>query len=114
MTDMNQEAQLQEIEISLDTAKEVVALGQSLERLYTNPDFLKVIQEGYFKDEALRLVYLKGDSVLDHSQQADVDNGIIAIGLLRSYFRKVFMQANQAQAAIDELEQVQTEILAGE
>jgi hypothetical protein len=114
MTEVNQEAQLAEIELSLEQAKEVVAVGLALQRLYTNPDFLKVIADGYFKDEALRLVYLKGDNVLDTEALKDVDNQIIAIGLLRAYFRKVMGQAQQAQQAIQDMQDMQHEILNGE
>jgi rRNA processing protein Krr1/Pno1 len=114
MTEVNQEAQLAEIEISLEQAKEVVALGLALQRLYTNPDFMKVIGDGYFKDEALRLVYLKGDSVLDAEAMKDVDNQITAIGLLRTYFRRIMGQAQQAQQAIQEMQEMQQEILNGD
>jgi hypothetical protein len=75
---------------------------------------MKVIGDGYFKDEALRLVYLKGDSVLDAEAMKDVDNQIIAIGLLRTYFRKIMGQAQQAQQAIQDMEDMQNEILNGE
>jgi hypothetical protein len=114
MIEVNQEAQLAEIEISLEQAKDVVAAGLALQRLYANQDFIKVIADGYFKDEALRLVYLKGDSVLDPEAMKDVDNQITAIGLLRTYFRKVMGQAQQAQQAIQDMQDMQHEILNGE
>jgi rRNA processing protein Krr1/Pno1 len=114
MTEVNQEAQLAEIEISLEQAKEVVAMGLALQRLYSNQDFIKVIGDGYFKDEALRLVYLKGDSVLDAEAMKDVDNQITAIGLLRTYFRRLMGQAQQAQQAIQDMQDMQHEMLNGE
>jgi hypothetical protein len=44
----------------------------------------------------------------------DVDNQITAIGLLRSYFRKIMGQAQQAQQAIQDMQDMQQDILNGE
>ena len=40
--------QIKQLEMSIDEAKELIALGDSIERLYKNKDFKKVILEGYF------------------------------------------------------------------
>ena len=53
--------QVEEIELEINQAKEKVALKDSLEKLIKNRDFKKVITEGYFEQEAIRLVLLKAD-----------------------------------------------------
>ena len=44
---MNPEQQLQSIEISIEQAKEAISMAEALDRLHKNPDFQKVIREGW-------------------------------------------------------------------
>ena len=46
---------IQEIQISIDGAKKLKALGEALDRLRRNKDFKLVVELGYLEDEALRL-----------------------------------------------------------
>lgn len=98
--------QIAEIELNITEAKKFVAEGKSLERLLSNRDFKKIVLEGYFEKEAVRLVHLKAD----HNMQSDDDQASIlsqidAIGNLTHYFRAIRHNANMAEKAIEEGEQ---------
>jgi CHAT domain-containing protein len=104
---------IQEIELNISEAKKVVELGASLERLRNNRDFKKVIQEGYFQQEAIRLVHLKSDySFQTPERQKSILTQIDAIGNLNQYFETVFHQASLARKAIEADEYTRDEILA--
>lgn len=93
------------IEVSLKDAKETVGLAEALQRLHKNRDFKKVILEGFFEKEAIRLVHLKGQP---EAQTEELQKAIIAqidaIGSLRGYFGKIFQAGNQASKSINEYE----------
>lgn len=93
--------QIAEIELNIAEAKKFVAEGNSLERLLSNRDFKKIVLEGYFEKEAVRLVHLKADA---NSQDPDVQASILsqidAIGNLTHYLRAVGHRANMAEKAI--------------
>lgn len=95
--------EVQEIELSIENARKMVKLAESLERLHDNPDFKDVITEGYFKDEAVRLVSLKAAPQMqdDHSQALIVKD-IDGIGSLRQYFHTIYQMADNAQRAIED------------
>lgn len=104
---------IQEIELNISQAKKIVELGDCLERLRNNRDFKKVIQEGYFEQEAVRLVHLKSDiSFQTPERQKSILTQIDSIGNLNQYFETVFHQARLASKAIEADEQTRDEILA--
>lgn len=110
---MNQQ---EEIEISIKQAKEVVALRDALRRLHNNRDFKKVIKEGYFVDDASRLVLLKADPEMeDADSQSSIERAITGIGQLGQYLSKTEALGNMAERAINDnqeaLEEIATEEL---
>ena len=109
---MNQQ---EEIEISIKQAKEVVDLRDALRRLHNNKDFKKVIKEGYFIDDASRLVLLKADPEMESPEnQAIIERQIVAIGQLSQYFGKVEALGNMAERGIEDHATALEEIAAEE
>lgn len=104
---------IQAIEKNIAEARKIVEFGQALERLQENRDFKAVIQTGYLKEEAIRLVHAKANPAL---QSADSQRAIIqqmdAIGSLTQYFDTVFHKASIAAKAIMSDEEARDEILA--
>tara|TARA_B110000967_G_scaffold51926_1_gene53158 strand:+ start:4289 stop:4630 length:342 start_codon:yes stop_codon:yes gene_type:complete len=105
--------QINEIEFSIQQAQAFIKLGKCIERLEVNADFQELIADSYFKDEAIRLVHLKGD----HTQQSDeaqkeIDNQMLAISGLSSYFRIVQMRAEMAVRAVTDDEDTLAELHA--
>lgn len=90
-----------EIERNIQAAKPIAELADALDRLKTNRDFKKLILEGYFQQEAIRLVQLKADATFQSAErQRAILTQIDAIGALNQYFETVFFKANQARKAI--------------
>ena len=95
-------AQIHAIEENIKEAKKIAALGDTLERLRNNKDFREIIMDGYFKEEAIRLVHLKSDPSMQSAEsQKSILAQMDAIGSLDQYFRTVYHNASQAHKAID-------------
>lgn len=105
--------QIEQLDISIKQSQKFVDIGDALERLYMNKDFKKLISEGYFETEAIRLVHLKADP---NMQSADTQKGILqqmdAIGALKQYFHLQRYRAESAGKAITFDEQTREDILA--
>lgn len=106
------EAEIQEIEIDIENAKSMVSLGEALDRLHKNPDFLAIIRNGYFLHEPARLTSLKAHpSQTGDTEQADIVRQLDGIGALQQHFQKIWAQANLSQQAIAEGEKSIAEIV---
>lgn len=107
------EQMIEEIELNIQEAKKIVELGDALERLISNRDFDKVFTDGYLREEAIRLVHLKGDPNLqDAESQKMILGQMDAIGNFTSYIQKVRHAANTARKAIEADEETREELLA--
>lgn len=97
---------IESVEVTIEELKESLDLAEALQRLQSNPDFVKVINEGYLKDNAVRLVSLKADPTQQtEKDQAKITRGIDGIGALLNYFRTIFAMASTAQTEIADHEQ---------
>lgn len=106
---------IEAIEVSLKDAQKAVDLGKALDRLLTNRDFKKVILEGYFEHEAIRLVQLKSAPAMQRPEyQAVILRDIDAIGSLRQHLDSVRAFATQMACEIGALEETRAELLAEE
>lgn len=112
---MSKQEQIDSIERDVKNAKEVKAMGNALERLRTNRDFRTVIQSGYFAQEAVRLVHLRGDPAFQTPErQADILKQIDAISALGQYFLTINHAAGLADKSIEEGEATLDELRAEE
>jgi len=111
MTDQN----IETIEISIKQGKETVDKMNSLLKLTKNKDFKKVIDDGYFVEEASRLVLLKADPSLQSTEdQRQIDNSILAIGYFRQYLATIFQLGRMAEKSLKEDEEVREELMSEE
>jgi len=79
-----------------------VEQADALDRLEKNPDFKKVIEEGYFKDKAVNGVsILASDQVKNAGKRTDVMEGLIAISALQDHLQTI---KAMGQAIKDEAE----------
>lgn len=112
---MNNTQAIQDIELNIKQAQLLVDTGNALERLRSNRDFKKIINEGYFEQEAIRLVHLKGDPSMQTAElQASIIRQMDAISALNQYFQTVFYRADLAGKAIAADEETRDELLAEE
>ena len=82
---MDTNDQIQYVELSAEEARKVINFAEAIERLDRNPDFRKVIHDGYFTDEARRLTFLTADTALDDKSANAVWAGIRAIAEFRAF-----------------------------
>ena len=107
------EQQIEQLEITIDQAKANIDMADALQRLYDNKDFKIVITNGYFTDEASRLVLAKAMPELSGDDaQKDIENCIIAIGHFRQHLNSIFVKGNMAQKALHDAEGTREEILS--
>ena len=105
--------QIEQIELSITAAKEKVAKMEALLRLIDNKDFKDIIDDGYFRDEAARVVILKADPEMQEAKYQDqLDKSIVAIGQLRQYFRSIMQMGRMAERSIRDDEETRQELLA--
>lgn len=108
---MNEAQQIEEIELSIEEAKEHIELGRCLDRLQTNTDFTRLINEEYLKEEAIRVVHLRTDPQMQTPErQLALDKQMDAIGGLLNFFRAVQYRADQSIRAIEDSEEVLEEL----
>lgn len=97
---------------NIKEAQKIVDFGDALERLKHNRDFKKVILEGYFEQEPIRLVHLKSDiNMQSESTQKNILSQMDSIGFLNQFFQAAFFKANQAKRAIEADEETRAELL---
>lgn len=101
--------ELEEIEISIDQAREKIVMVEALTRLRSNPDFTKVFIEAYLKRNAIWLVEAKADpEKQDELNQKFMDKQINAIGQFSQYMQFVLAEgyAAASQMEADEKERM--------
>lgn len=92
-----------QIEVTMEQAKQCIAMADSLERLHKNRDFKKIFTECYFKDEPARLVGLKADpNMLSDDNQKAILKDIDGIGCLQQFFRAIYQRGAWAERALQE------------
>ena len=107
------ETEVQEINIEINEAREWVERAEALERLSDNEDFKLLISEGYFKEEAARIVGLKADPqfIFAGKEQMKFLNVLeTGVGALQQYFRQIRMQGRAATESLSDMEDTREEI----
>ena len=107
---MSTEEELNQLDASMAEAKHFIEIKKSVEKLFRNREFKKVILEYYFKEEAARLVMAKSSN-LNEEQKKLIDCMIYGIGALSNFFDSVHQRGIQAEQALQEDEDAKTEIL---
>lgn len=104
---------LEEVEIQIKMAKDMIALRDAYVKLSENKHFKDVIENGYFKEEAARLVMAKS-ATLTAEQQEKIDGMIMGVGALANYFDMIMRRGHEMDQALNDHEQTREEILAEE
>ena len=91
------------VELETIEVLEDVEMYEALERLEKNPDFQKVIKEGYLKKSVLDSVSLLAHpSIKQQGQRPDVMEDLVAASNLNFY---LLMLKNKGQAALADLDE---------
>lgn len=94
--------ELNQIELSIDQAKDMIAKMEAIERLKQNYDFKKLFLDGYLKEYAVSLVYRKTMiSVQDEKNQAYIENQLKSISALVQYINYITQEGMNAKQALE-------------
>jgi len=104
---------LEQVEIQIDMANKLRALRDNCVKLTASETWKDVIDTGYFKEEAARLVMAKSSN-LSVEQMKLIDNMQYGIGALANYIESVMRRGAEMDQAIGEHEETREEILAEE
>lgn len=110
---MQNKNEIQEVLVSLEEAKKAAGLRDAIQRLFENADYKLVIEEGYFREEAARMVMLLGDPRIPASGKEAMAADMTGPGALNRYFNAVLASGYQADNAIQELDDALEELRAG-
>jgi len=81
-------SEIEEVELSITHAKEIIQKRDMAMKLSNNREFKKLVLEGYFKEEAARLVSISGEeNFKDH--QDDIFDAIKGISHFRQYMQNI-------------------------
>lgn len=90
-------SQIQEVELSIEQAKGLIARKDQALKLTDNKDFKALVLQGYFVDEAARLALLSSDPMLDAEARADVMQGVLALGYFKRYITGIIHFGRMAE-----------------
>ena len=104
--------ELEAVELSIKVAQEKVNKLNSLEKLLKNRDFKNLVLEGYFKEEAIRLVMAKSNPALSADTEQDkIITSINSIGEFSRYLSNTEQFGRMAKAALKEDEHTREELI---
>lgn len=107
--------EVQEIQITIEQARKCVARGEAIDALNKNRAFKTVILDGYFDEEAKRLVgLLAHPGMQSDKDQLEIQNQMKAIAYLQRFLFVEKMHAQNAAAALPQHEATLDEVLAEE
>ena len=88
-------------ELETTDTEHFVVLGEALNRLYENPDFQKVIMEGYLKQKALDSVSLLAvPAIKARGERANIMEELVAVSNLQYHFMFIEQQHEAAKEPV--------------
>ena len=105
--------EIEQVEIQIEMAHKLRKMRDTCVKLTESAAFKDVITEGYFKEEAARLVMAKSSN-LTPEQMKLIDNMQYGIGALANFIESVMRRGAEMDQAVGEHEQTREEILAEE
>ena len=104
---------LEQVEIQIEMAHKLRKMRDNCVKLTASETWKDIITEGYFKEEAARLVMAKSSNLTPEQMQL-IDNMQYGIGALANYIESVMRRGAEMDQAINEHEETREEILAEE
>lgn len=104
---------MSQIELSIEQAKESISNKRALVTLLADKNFIKIIMEGYFKEEASRLVLFKATPQMQSPEnQLSINKQIDSIGHFNRYLGTIEYFGDEAEKALVADEQTREELEA--
>lgn len=107
-------SQVKALEQQLTDAKAISEEGQRAQRLARNPDFRKLIIEGFMRDDAARFVQLSEDPALGENERQDALRMAQASGHLKRFLSMTIRMGQTAEGQISDIDDALVEAQAEE
>ena len=104
---------LEQVEIQIEMAQKLRKMRDNCVKLTASETWKDIIDNGYFKEEAARLVMAKSSNLTPEQMQL-IDNMQYGIGALAKYIESVMRRGAEMDQALGEHEETREEILAEE
>ena len=98
-------SQVNQLELQLDAAKELIRRRQLALRLATLPEFKELILDDFMVKECARYVHASSDPALKAEERADALNMAQAAGHLKRYLSVVVQMGAHSEREIGSLEE---------
>lgn len=109
------EYDIETVELSIEEAQKKIDLMNAVDKLKSNRDFKKVVLQGYFENEAIRLVSLKANpGTQSKEDQEQIIKYIDSIGSFMNYLNMIRHQGKMAESSLEDFERTRDELLAEE
>lgn len=95
---------LVQLENDLAKAKEMIALGEAVQRLQKNRDFKKVMVDVYFTSEPQRLTMLLAAPNVRNEVRTSIHESLQSIAETHSFLNTILSEAERAKDLIAEYE----------
>lgn len=105
MSEVYAPTQIEELEQQHSDAKVLIERRQRAMRLASNPDFKKLIMEGFCRDDAARYAQASGDPSLDVDERADALNMAQASGHLKRFLSVTIQMGAHAERTMPDLDE---------
>ncbi len=107
--------QIENIDARIELIAPMAKLGERYETLMHLPEFKELIDEKYFKDEALRLVQLLTDaSVGTADNQAMLNKRLAGVSAFQTFLRETVQAGKSAQGELIQLGELRSRLQSGE
>jgi len=106
--------EIEQVELSIEAAQEMVARGRAAERLALVPEFKRLVLDGYFRDEAARLAHLLSDPNISEEIRAHVNRDLLGLGAFKRYLHVLVQLGHRAENEIEEARDALEEMRAEE
>lgn len=102
---------IEQLDAAIHANRKTVERGKALARLLGNKDFKEVIKDGYFNQEAIRLVHLRSDPNMQTPEKQDsIIKQMDAIAALSEYLRVQEHLCDQAAKQLEADEEFRAEL----
>jgi hypothetical protein len=101
---------MEEVEVEIQQCKEAIARRDVMVRLRNNKDFQEIIEIGYLKEEAVRLIMAKVAG-LPAEAMDKLDKLAYGPGALAQHFDTILRLGDQAEQALNNNELTREELL---
>jgi hypothetical protein len=106
------QSEIEEVELSIEHARQLVERGQMAERLSRNKEFKTLVLEGYFVNEAARLALLYSDPNVPSEMREHLLRDISAPGCFKRYLSSIVQMGHVAERELREHMETLDEIRA--